>query len=297
MLCGTISSSVRYTSSLSSRYTVDPTSLALTDVVQLVPPLAERGDTHSLVYPVLTSDYNQTVLVTTPVLVETHQPSPLEVRLFYPDSGEMRLLQNQNHTQWPQGRFGHSVVVVGETLVVVGGFITTRDTIRRYHVLREMWCVDLYSLDSTVPWICVPIEATFADIFCSVRTGCNIRDSVARFFGQHYLSVSLTGSTSITRGVYDDPLSSKVMAWNVAVSVGPFMCLFGSPEEDGTVCVYMYDIVSGDFTQYMPLPFPDEVTSACMLNPTTMLVVHRERTLVVELDPELFERFTDGLNQ
>ncbi|GCA64516.1 hypothetical protein KIPB_014521, partial [Kipferlia bialata] len=31
----------------------------------------------------------------------------------------------------------------------------------------------------------------------------------------------------------------------------------------------------------------------CMLNPTTMLVVQEERTLVVELDPELFYIYAD----
>ncbi|GCA63536.1 hypothetical protein KIPB_010509, partial [Kipferlia bialata] len=283
-------------------YTVDPTSLALTDVAQLKAPLAEGGHTHSVVFHVLTSDYNQTALVTTPVLVETHpngdvnyEPSPLEVRVFYPDSGEMRLLQN--HAQWPQGRFGHSVVKVGETVVVVGGFNTTRDTVRRIHVFTDMWRLDLHGLDSTEPWSCGPIESTFADIFCSVplTAACKIRGSVSRFCGPQLLSVSLTGSTSITRGVFDDPLDSKVMNWDAAVSVGPFICLFGSPEEDeGTHCVYMYDIVSGDSTQFMPLSFPDKVMSACMLNPTTMLVVQRERTLVVELDPQLFERFTDA---
>ncbi|GCA64824.1 hypothetical protein KIPB_015475 [Kipferlia bialata] len=90
------------------------------------------------------------------------------------------------------------------------------------------------------------------------------------------------------------------MSWQAAVNAGPFICLFGShPEdtlEDGDVvthCVYMYDRVSGDATLCEPLPFPDMVLSACMLNPTTMIVLQEERTLVVELDPELFNIYTD----
>ncbi|GCA63270.1 hypothetical protein KIPB_008937 [Kipferlia bialata] len=73
-----------------------------------------------------------------------------------------------------------------------------------------------------------------------------------------------------------------------ALDIGPYICLFRT---DG---VYMYDRVSEGVTLYEALPYPDQVLSASMLNPTTMLVVQRERMLVVELDPSLFQRFSDA---
>ncbi|GIQ91022.1 hypothetical protein KIPB_014061, partial [Kipferlia bialata] len=297
------------------RYTVDPATLALTDVAQVVTLL--EGRSNAAVYPVLVSGSNQTVLVVTHLLIETHSdghadliPAHLGVTVFHPDTGTVSHLRHTTSTTSPTPRIGFGAVVVGEAVVVVGGCDSYYETVRHDghggvtrhpQVCNDMWCLDLNSLDSTSPWRSVSIDPRFADIILApqLQATSSMEDSVVKFCDNTTLSVSLNGRVSFTRGVFDDPLYSRVMDWDVAVGVGPFICLFGSvihdtPEEgEGTQCVYMYDIVSRDSTQYMPLPFPDKVRCACMLNPTTMLVVQGERTLVVELDPELFERFTD----
>ncbi|GCA62613.1 hypothetical protein KIPB_004636 [Kipferlia bialata] len=82
------------------------------------------------------------------------------------------------------------------------------------------------------------------------------------------------------------------------VDIGPYICLFRRERPSAAsplvAKVYMYDRVSGEAALSVPLPFSDIVTSASMLNPTTMLVVQGQRVLVVALDPALFQRFSDA---
>ncbi|GIQ84536.1 hypothetical protein KIPB_006046, partial [Kipferlia bialata] len=278
------------------RFTVDPATLAVTDVVQLMAPLV--GGVNRVVHPVLVSDTNTTVLVTTIVLVQRlpngvrdYTPSPLEVRVFYPDSGVKRHLVYSEGAKWPQPRFLYSTAVVNETLVVLGGFNrgSAADVPGDRRVYQDMWCLDLQHLDSTDPWRVVALKSRLAQELCSpkLRASSNMGDSISRFYGPHSISVSLSGTVALTPGVMiDDPTIPRRLNWDFAVNVGPFTCLFGSVightlegEDEGTHCVYMYDRVSGDTTLYEPLPFPYQVISACMLNPTTMLVVQEERTL------------------
>ncbi|GCA65070.1 hypothetical protein KIPB_016156 [Kipferlia bialata] len=133
---------------------------------------------------------------------------------------------------------------------------------------------------------------------------CSVGESFVSFRYPNSVSVSLAGKWARTQVVLRDTVSgphpSRYTSFQVAVYAGPFICLFGSHTEDTledgdavTHCVYMYDRVSGDATLCVSLPHPDEVVSACMLNPTTMLVLQEERTLVLELDPELFNIYTD----
>ncbi|GCA63205.1 hypothetical protein KIPB_008514 [Kipferlia bialata] len=81
------------------------------------------------------------------------------------------------------------------------------------------------------------------------------------------------------------------------VDIGPYVCLFRmeSRGQGWESNVYMYDIVSGEAARCVSLPYPQSVVCACMLNPTTMLVLLEEgRMLAVTLDPSLFQRFSDA---
>ncbi|GCA63436.1 hypothetical protein KIPB_009936 [Kipferlia bialata] len=80
--------------------------------------------------------------------------------------------------------------------------------------------------------------------------------------------------------------------------MGPYTCFFRivrTHSDPGQYDnrVYLYDRVSGDATLCEPLPYPDMVLCACMLNPTTMIVVQEERQLLVKLAPEMFNVYTD----
>ncbi|GCA64065.1 hypothetical protein KIPB_013056 [Kipferlia bialata] len=302
---------MRYTRILSSRYTVDPTSLALTDVAHVVPPQTVGPDT--AVYPVLVSGPNQTVLVTSSILaagaptaVGDFIPSRLAVRLIHPDTEEARHVQYTADCKWPQPMLGYKAVIVDETLVIIGGFVYASDTaaVPRHPVFfQDMWCLTLHNIDNTDRWTNVSMkEVPGKQVFGYTTAVCNIADSAVAFLGPMSVSVALNGHEAITMGVLTDTRIQLTLSrnWNVAVNLGPFICLFGTitqetlgEDEDGTRCVCMYDIVSGDFTLYEPLPFPGKVVSACMLNPTTMLLVQKERTLVLELDPELFNIYAD----
>ncbi|GIQ87218.1 hypothetical protein KIPB_009215, partial [Kipferlia bialata] len=166
------------------RYTVDPTTLALTDVVQLVEPPADALD--QPIVPTVVSGYNQTALVTSGMLVETHpngvvdfMPSPLEVLLFYPDTGDVRRIERTDHAKWPEPRCGCSAVVVDETLAVVGGSTykahSGADLATSMRPLLDMWCLDVNKVDDTDTWRSVSLETMFADVFCSpkLRASCN----------------------------------------------------------------------------------------------------------------------------
>ncbi|GCA63820.1 hypothetical protein KIPB_012064 [Kipferlia bialata] len=87
-------------------------------------------------------------------------------------------------------------------------------------------------------------------------------------------------------------LPSFTECWcHTPVDLGVYTCIFNN--DPVSQSIYMIDPVSGDTRLAEPLPFPGMIKGMWLLNPTTMLVVQTERTLVVELDPQLFNRFAD----
>ncbi|GIQ80351.1 hypothetical protein KIPB_001132 [Kipferlia bialata] len=309
------------------RFTVDPTTLAITEHAQL---LGLSVDTDTMVIPVLVSDVNQTVLVSNLEMIGMHaredgdyRPSPLGVYVFYPDTGLHRHLEFTQDSVGPLQRRRFSAVVVDETLVVLGGFYyvgnPTNDPIPQYRFPLDIWCLDMHNVDIGETWRRVSMKQQWPtedpSVFGCKKAICTVGNSLGTFFGSDPLDlshleslariVSLRGQTSLTDGVFTDkalvPGRSIHIGFEVAVNMGAYICLFGWETQDTaeaddvrTHCVYMFDQVSGDYTLHEPLTFPNEVLAACMLNPTTMLVLQEERTLVLELDPQLFERFTDA---
>ncbi|GCA62779.1 hypothetical protein KIPB_005774 [Kipferlia bialata] len=130
------------------------------------------------------------------------------------------------------------------------------------------------------------------------RLFCTNSDTLTYLYTSVAQSISLSGTVTSDPVVYTDSDSVVVTERTLqsTVEVGSCICIFGTGSRAGYSenTVYMYDVVSSDAVPYEPLPVPEPVYSACMLNPTTMLVVHSTSMSVIELDPGLFERFTDA---
>ncbi|GCA64451.1 hypothetical protein KIPB_014300 [Kipferlia bialata] len=87
------------------------------------------------------------------------------------------------------------------------------------------------------------------------------------------------------------------------VDIGPYICVFRSQrgaDDEYLVGVYIIDPISGDATPCDPLPIPGLVKSACMLNPTTVLVLLldmntiRDKLVMLDIDIHVFDRYTDA---
>ncbi|GCA62290.1 hypothetical protein KIPB_005631 [Kipferlia bialata] len=174
-----------------------------------------------------------------------------------------------------------------------------------------MWILDL----STQAWQRVALPHS---LFKNTRTDPAAHTRVVqvvshgtRFFAftsKYGVSVSVDGDVSpvVKVGNYDliglprrlivsrgphfgDSITEYVC--HTPVDLGVYICIFNN--EFGSQSIYMVDTVSGDAVLAKPLPFPGRIEGMWLLNPTTMLVVQTERTLLVELDPQLFNRFAD----
>ncbi|GCA63591.1 hypothetical protein KIPB_010802 [Kipferlia bialata] len=133
-------------------------------------------------------------------------------------------------------------------------------------------------------------------------TACG-SDSVVAFSRTRALRLGLHPGAKCRREkviVSNIHLDMSVVRPTAEVDIGPYICLFRMELRRHTTQgweynVYMYDRVSGEAAMCVSLPYPKSVVCACMLNPTTMLVLlEGGQMLVVELDPCLFQRFSDA---
>ncbi|GCA63343.1 hypothetical protein KIPB_009382 [Kipferlia bialata] len=167
--------------------------------------------------------------------------------------------------------------------------------------LKYMWCLDIQGRDIGVSWHrqSIPGPAVMGFRNTEVKPVLTSTEDLLLSYAPMAFTLSLRGQVEAEGITYVGMLPETIRNPFTNVDVGPYTCLFRLVRPPGEQVgwvdhLFMYDRVSGEATLAQPLPYPDEVTSACMLNPTTMLVIQRDRALVVELDPELFERFTDA---
>ncbi|GCA62711.1 hypothetical protein KIPB_005274 [Kipferlia bialata] len=152
-------------------------------------------------------------------------------------------------------------------------------------------------------WHREPIPSDVAeeltDMTLRGRSLCLQIDSLLSVTADAALTLSPPGAVLTEEITYERTVYFHDRVLDCVLDIGPYLCLFETEnsrdqaENTDEYTVYMYDKVSGEAVSYEPLPFSGMVLSACMLNPTTMLVLQVERTLVVELDPQLFNIYTD----
>ncbi|GIQ85793.1 hypothetical protein KIPB_007524 [Kipferlia bialata] len=295
------------------RLTVDPTNAEITETTTVLGPSPLKAGLLG-VLSCLVSGYNQTVQVSYELIMERspngdhiYSATPLEVRVFYPDTGDIRQIGNRGEGDWPQARLGCSVGLVGGTLVVVSGFkpcVVPDGVTVPPSPIPDMWCLDIQCSDSGVRWDRHTIPRRASRTFCNAGLRpaemCNAGDCVMVSGARHTHSLSLAGERRVERVTYVGKAPQlRIISRTIEVDMDPCICFFfryvktNSDPDQYDNLVHMYDRVSGDATLCEPLPYPEEVTCACMLNPTTMIVVQEERLLLVELDPELFNIYTD----
>ncbi|GCA63633.1 hypothetical protein KIPB_011025 [Kipferlia bialata] len=295
------------------RLTVDPTSAEITAATMVVgPSQLELG--YKSVRSCLVGGYNHTIQVSITSGMTEHAlrstTKPLEVRVFYPDTGHSRQIVNIGGGNWPEPRYCGSVGVVGGTLVVVSGFSYSDETDRSRPdgtPIHDMWCLDIQSRDPNETWRrqSIPFDAMWG--FRNLTPAAapvmvsSVGDSLMSLYSKQAYHLSFTGQIRQEAITYVGKVPPHISTTTIQVDIGLYICMFKTerytrPTDEANQwrhLVFMYDRVSGDAILCESLPFPEEVTCACMPNPTTMIVVQEERLLLVELDPELFNTYTD----
>ncbi|GIQ92505.1 hypothetical protein KIPB_016315, partial [Kipferlia bialata] len=179
--------------------------------------------------------------------------------------------------------------MVQDSVVVVSGsgqVRSPRNGSDRYsHNNAYMWVLDLHA----EKWRRVDIPISLLPILQD-STLCPQEEDVL------FYQPCCRGRISLSGVVTCDSATSAVMNEDTrgyscdVVDIGPYLCGFTWQTETSGVDiagVHIIDHISGDVTQCEPLPITGLVESACMLSPTTLLIVQldtNDRLVVLDID-------------
>ncbi|GIQ86627.1 hypothetical protein KIPB_008513 [Kipferlia bialata] len=291
------------------RFTVDPDTLKVTSQETVLEDRTGVQYCHCT----LMRQYNATLMVCVGITVEVlengdvvHTPQPMDAYKYNNATGAIRR-RRAVFGDGPPPLMCYQTGFIGGTLVMLRGYESAVSHPNGgFDFLAPNTSIWMLDMNTWKGRRCgVPGNlAKFLNDKASRTTGMITSQggSLVAFCKSNALHICVDHTGVSFQGeqvIVSNSLADLRVRPTAEVDIGPYVCLFRRETRRHTTegwesNVYMYDRVSGEAAKCVSLPYPDRVDCACMLNPTTMLVVLRERTLVVELDPCLFQRFSDA---